>query len=941
MRWFAALLALAVLGCSTGPLESGRYACNPSSDDPAQCPGDWRCGLEQYCHARGDTSVAWRCETAADCEGGWACGLARARDHRECHDPAVPEDWPCETGADCAGAWACGIAQTRDYRQCHDPATPKAWPCEGPDDCVGGWSCGLAPTRDHRQCHDPALPQEWPCEVVADCVAGWQCGLSFDRVNRECHNPQAPRDWACAGDADCLGGWRCGTDGLCVDPAADALRTDPLADLLDPTKLSPLSSSAAIERFSVSPLYEAGLGRGVQTFAFMQSGELSALRLDYLGASLTRYSLGRLSGVTSFVAMGSRGAHLGGFDEELFDDRTRLLVSFTDAGTTGFTLAPDGGVTVEHGVLDFQIDHFKLGSGASGVVPSVVAFSSAPSGAFARLRGIDVGTVHSYWADPPTLDFDQFPGNVVVDMAAVKPAEDLECVFAVDRRGLWVTQRSLRTGVGSYVFEPVHLPPFDNAACGPANQVIAGVESLGANWLLVRTRAGTGGDEQVSVLDLSPLWIEDGDGYYCTSFSGLPCTAGDRIPVQLQYGPCAACPGGVMEDMALVRGVGADPAVEVRCGQADGGPGALYRLSRRSASSFTCDRALLQGESSLFTSRNLVSPEQETPGGVSWGGWEGQLWSGEDATHAVSIALDRPAIGVVRRGADAGDVLAFTEEVVARPAAGVGLFSTRESSLRASVAHRPAWALMRNLLVDLSGAASVNEARTLGFVGTSQTVLAGPFHVVTTTASSGAQVAVVGAGTVLFAGELDRVLSGQDPFAALTQRAASVNPILSLAFPGSSPPASAWLSGYAVSGGRVQRVVAESPTRWRFEELTFPAALVPREVWFDGERGRVGFDDGVVYSLPSRVPIAPPLPGAQAVDFAQTCGLQLALAPSGLFRFEPEATGPIGRWAPVPLPPGFGAQGLADGRLHAVADEVYVFTRTGETARLTLAPCPP
>lgn len=159
----------------------------------------------------------------------------------------------------------------------------------------------------------------------------------------------------------------------------------------------------------------------------------------------------------------------------------------------------------------------------------------------------------------------------------------------------------------------------------------------------------------------------------------------------------------------------------------------------------------------------------------------------------------------------------------------------------------------------------------------------------------------------------------------------------SIAFPAQTA-AGLYLQGFAVTPGGVLRITAETSTRWLTEPVALPNTLVPREVWFEGNRGRVGFADGTVYSLPSRVPIAAALPNG-VIDFAQACGQQLALGPTGLHRLE-SGTGSIGAWKPLTLPVGFADAGFANGRVHGVGKSVYVFTRTGEAARLHFAGCP-
>lgn len=901
-RALLAVSALVAAACTSGPLESGRYACERGQ--PNQCPGAWRCGLEGYCHQQGDTATAWRCETSDDCEGGWACGLARSRDHRECHDPAAPQDWPCEMAADCAG----------------------------------GWACGLAPTRDFHQCHDPAKPQQWPCVSDGDCVAGWKCGLTASRVGRECHDPQNPQAWACADDVDCLGGWRCSSELACVNPVLDALGTGALPALDGGERINPLMSTSPISLFSVSPIYDTGLGRGRQTIAFVQDGQVRALAFDMLLGKVVPYELDAGGDLpTTLIAQGSRGTDTDG----RADERNRIFALFGDGGMTSWTIA-DGGVVESYtGFFARAMDHLDFGAATPSLPPSVVVFSSRPGDYYVRLRGDDYWYYDETYTFIPENDFALVPGNRMLDMTALRHSADLECVYAVDKRGLWVSQRGANS-LPEYEFEAVIAPPFTNASCQPdgGGLVITSVAPLGDRWLAVAAAEG-GGPAQVGLLDTSRSTIDhstSGWSYYCTSNFGDSCQLNDRIPVDLQYGPCTACPGGVLADFAPVSGH-TPPDIEVRCVQPDGGSPSFYRLSPRSGTSFACDRALVLGETSLFSQAQLTSAAQLAPGVLAWSGSAGQVWFGASVSELASVAFDRQALGVVRRSGALGDVVAFSRGLVGVPAPGIGLMSSRSNALSSSVAHAPTWGISGTQLVDVAGALSVAEGRTVGYLPVPS--LAAPVNAALTTSTRGLRLAVVSAGNSLFAADMEATLAGGAP-ALLSQRLSTVDAISALTFPRQHAPATSGplLSGYALSSGSVVRVVADTMTRWHVEAVPLPISLVALSVWFEGTRGRVGFQDGTVFSLPSRVRIAPPVPDEQAVDFAQACGQQFALGLTGLYRLASIAGSPVGRWEPVELPAAFAGASFLDGRVHAAGDELYVFTRTGEAARLTFERCP-
>ena len=108
-----------------------------------------------------------------------------------------------------------------------------------------------------------------------------------------------------------------------------------------------------------------------------------------------------------------------------------------------------------------------------------------------------------------------------------------------------------------------------------------------------------------------------------------------------------------------------------------------------------------------------------------------------------------------------------------------------------------------------------------------------------------------------------------------------------------------------------------------------------------GWRGRLGYTDGTVFSLPSRVRIGPKVPTKQqrVVDFVAACGQAFALAPEGLFRLTSTAGANIGTWAPVATGT-LAANGFEGGRVHAIGSDLHLFNAFGESVRLPIGPCP-
>ena len=801
-----------------------------------------------------------------------------------------------------------------------------------PDQCPGAWRCGL-----EGYCHQLGnTTVAWRCETNADCEGGFSCGLSKSGEFRECHDPSAPRAYDCATDEDCVGGWRCGTEAVCVDPSEDALGVLVLAGVSGGTHVNSLRSTSPLSRLSVSPFFTEGSGRGRGNAVFVQDAHLRAMSLDVSRGVVGSYDLGTVL-PTAFLAHGARG-----ITDELIphpDELERVSAVWADGSLSIFSFA-DGGVPDEVAWSGLpQLDTLSQGSGSGLLLPSVFGFQRQSGQFYARIRGDGVGV---YALDTVEgANFYEVPGNRLRSVTSLKFSDALECVYVVDDRGLWVSQRggTLPSGdiIASWDFEPVNLPSFTHTEClGSQGPKIDSVIALGDRWLAVTATTQPGAPVRVSVLDAARTWLVRGGAgseSLCATLASEPCTEDDRIPVDVAMGPCEACPRGLnLVSQSLVAGPpGSVPALEVVCGQ-PGLPGSVYQLTA-GASVGACSRRPIVGPSSYFSAPS-PAPGLPAPGGVAWSGPAGELWYGTDAAHVAALTFDRAPTGMVRRGSGPEQYLAFTEELTGVPTASMGLMSTHAPQLSAAVAWAPNLAVSGSVLIQLG-----NLEKTIGF--TNATELASPVHASLTRSTQGSRWAVVSAGATLYAGDVETTLASSSPPSAITQRLTLPAPISALAWPREAGPSTGpLLSGYAVSGENVLRVVADTVTRWHSEAVPLPLTLTPLAVWFQGVKARVGFHDGSVFSLPSRVRISQPLPAGDAVDFAQACGQQLALAPDGLFRLETDGSSPVGQWRRLELPPEVSGLDFTEGRVHGLGPDVFVFTRTGEAARLTFDTCP-
>ncbi len=149
-----------------------------------------------------------------------------------------------------------------------------------------------------------------------------------------------------------------------------------------------------------------------------------------------------------------------------------------------------------------------------------------------------------------------------------------------------------------------------------------------------------------------------------------------------------------------------------------------------------------------------------------------------------------------------------------------------------------------------------------------------------------------------------------------------------------APPggAGAQVLGYLVTSRNVfEFELSGAPLRWTQKQIVL-TPNEPVEVWMDDattSRGRVGFRDGTIFTLPGGFPLARALPASSSgepdrvLDYANLGGWPIALAESGLYGsvLEKRADGSNGkllRWERVPLPAELTPEALRASRLEVM-----------------------
>jgi hypothetical protein len=131
---------------------------------------------------------------------------------------------------------------------------------------------------------------------------------------------------------------------------------------------------------------------------------------------------------------------------------------------------------------------------------------------------------------------------------------------------------------------------------------------------------------------------------------------------------------------------------------------------------------------------------------------------------------------------------------------------------------------------------------------------------------------------------------------------------------------------------------------WRTDEIVLPDGEAIH-VWFDGDRGRVGYADGRVFASNSRVQIAPALPtGAPVRQYAETCGRAFAAANDGLWSLQSDGLAAEGTWVQEQpamdlLVDGLGGKGVEDAKLYELDGGLMYGSRYGGLVEISPA-CP-
>lgn len=744
-------------------------------------------------------------------------------------DFSTPRAYRCSTDEECRGGWRClGDAY------CHDPDVGVATPCGADGDCAGGWRC-----LGDKVCHDPAVGVTTPCQATADCAGAWRC------ADGQCRDPEVGVTVTCLTSADCLGGWYCGREKVCRDPSkpgpfdclgdgecaggwrcsTEGRCVDAAAELALAPATGPVPPALHLSPRTVPPL-------ALRLAAPAASHDAAGVAFTRAQA-LTALEAGAVTALSlwSETRVGATST-----DHRLLARRwpvsSAQVVDFLASDREAFVLFVDGGV--QRGLADGGLAPVPLPAPvrrlASSTHPTPRGWETDlvglldPASGGAAVLLVDGGTWGSQVVDVAPVELED-GGGAAQAWAEVAPA------------GTGVVQQRL------FIAEDPALP--GKAAWSrdtPADEArLSELRTLGSA-VAAAWRAGTvvGSGFQFVASDYAELIHP---ATYAKQAARVTCPEGEHLV-----------------DFELVKDATAGIALEAAC-LAEGAESALVYV----ATSATDQRLVFERRGLRHAGTGQAHARMNR-----WGA--PRLSSALRDFELSPVPTARPAVvGLVARAP-----VVVSEGQLYLPASGGGL--------------------------ELQRADADPLDRVVGVVEGGASVILGTGAAFDfSDADAGPRLDFVLEGTPRlsratarrFGGAL--VASGDDTLYAAQRPDAGATLLRSVLRPAPGFPIDAWAAratdggyeGWLVANNQLFRLEANSVARWR----STPWPVQGRDVlgtWWAGDGARVGTATGEVLSLPSRVPVVPPVPGG-VTSIAGWCGDVLATADDEILSWRGDA----------------------------------------------------
>lgn len=784
------------------------------------------------------------------------------------------------------------------------PCNRAAADLDGPPQCPEAMHCGLEDAEGHGRCRLRGAGVPWRCEAEKnDCDDGWGCG-----PNGFCRRSDTTPSTSCVADRDCDPGFLCGLEHECRDATVNGpYRCSSDAECVP-------SWACGVEGRCVDPSLQAEspqapFGRLVDAGLVSPLGRPELP--DHVSASVsqTRQSFARSYGQTlellsadkpqDFLSPTSR------FTTLALPSAPREVMMY--GGVTSVLLS-DGLWAVDGGALVPTLPelafatHLRLALGASGAKSLLLAFSASQyavaqvqvDGTFALLPVTDGGVIDGVTGAGP---------ETIVDLASLPLKDEL---LAATPDGLFI--RPLPSAGGPGAFLPVAAGSFGNPGCpgftptSPALTPTA-LYSLGAYSAYVVGRDASGGWYLGAIIHSS------GAAPFCgasvTASTACPICAGGEFVSLFPSSPAKVrcrltLDGGVFEQ---TRGVD--------MGSCTNYPATLPEPPWRESEAVALDVTFrpygrVRVGPTAFVSESAPTTLREHDGRLFALGPLGHYWS-DPSLGLVGIY---PDAYFAQTSGDPLVLVRFVSQLFSVPVSGPP--------------------------VQLASFAPASSGQSQRFGA----------HLAAT--PDGGTWALVTSGDLMLAGDVSATASGASTALPVLETRLSPSPrmdiLSSVVLPPSASAPASLLAGYVLTSNQLAYFRAISEQRW--ETVPVPA---PDGDWLElflaGGDAHLGYRDGRVFALPGRLQVAPEAPSPVS-DFAFLCGRTYAVSRAGLFRLEPQPSGP-GRWERETgylglLPPGTAADHGASSRLFALGHALYLATGDGFLPRLPAegAGCP-
>lgn len=832
---------------------------------------------------------------------------------------------------------------------------------------------------------DPADGGNLPGNLPRQCFADWRCGLEVGQEAARCHKRGEPRAYVCVDDSQCEAEWTCGIESFCIPPVDDAFRPgvdETVGRIVEHVSQKVLLRTPDTVAVVADQVFAAGFNGSAigftvgEEFTLMVRTRFGPPGFPTIGSFTLDFVRDRVpAGVNDLGASLAVGLH----PILLTDDgagylhlQQRMDMTFLpdapyqrvwpDVRQEQLRIIPqfppyvlafgDGGTITE---LRYPADPNAFVRGASPdagffsvAYPNVASFEDGGSQTFRQVNdvtsivlneagdrtllmaSVDGQLFHAErWfitdAGPPRVEFQKlvFTGNMfahapnsVVDGGPTLP--------------FFTPANFLRAG-GTLV---PYVPGQGYAFGGPVLHQAGRVRVRGQRFAVELVSPGSDAGE----LMLAQEFYEAGGPL---GFEPVPFAT-------LLLAPCQACRNGtqlvdfrpyIPPNASVAMSI--PPSIEVRCADALGRQVTL-ELDQAVGTS-GCGARVVEPTEGPPTVVDSVLADISVVGSGGWIGGHGQAWFGDSLMHPHALFLDGTPTSLVRGG---NDVAAFRDDTIffLRQDAGRGFVA--ESGLPedgidavASVIGRDEWVLIDDMFVARQAqGSSSGSGEAVAFAGRSidTTTVRPPYFAVAARTNDGGAVIIASANDALFSADVSGIFDdASGPPGTMEFRHVPVNrvPIQSLAAIDVRTDGGPYANGWVLTRANLIEFTAADIDRWSSRPLPVPPGAM-LEVWADHDRGRLGFIDGRVYSLPGLKLLARPLDAGVVYDYYQFKGQSWAIAANGVWRLRGGADGGVGEWYQDVQPPtDAGSITFEGARFFEGNGALYLFTVHGVTVR--------